>query len=522
MKAHIVGGGFGGLAAAALLIRNAQTPGQDITVYEAGEDLGGGLFLEGNAQAGYNLPGSVFDKEFRCAFDLLGAIPSAKNPAVTVKDEFFAFNDSEPFDDRAHIVDRNGQVVPHAPRFGLSLRDFLELARLLLTPETLLEGRRINESFSKEFFDTEFWLLWSTIMGSLPQHSAAEFRRYLNRFQYLFPNLYDMKNILRTPYCQRQAFVEPLAAWLRQRGVRFLTGAFVKDIAFAPAPGRITVDRLDFEREGATTSVVIAPEDIVLVTTGSQAADISAGTMTGAPKPQPGGLSVALWRRLAQGRTDFGNPNVYFDPAKAADSRWVTFTVTTTGTEFIDRMTALTGAKPGTGGLVTLRDSSWVLSVTIFHNPEVLGQPEGENVWWGYGLYPERKGDFIQKPMTECSGAEILEEIVRHLKFDPQWDAIKASSKCIPCNMPYVNNIWFTRKQGDRPSVVPPGSTNLGLIGQYVEVPQDIAFTVEYSTRTAWEAIRLLLKRGPAPPPVYQGQYDPKSLGAQLEVLFGQ
>ena len=44
MKAHIVGGGFGGLAAAALLIRNAEVPGADITIYEADDVLGGGFF----------------------------------------------------------------------------------------------------------------------------------------------------------------------------------------------------------------------------------------------------------------------------------------------------------------------------------------------------------------------------------------------------------------------------------------------------------------------------------------------
>ena len=42
MKAHIVGSGFGGLAAAALLIRNADVPGADITIYEADDVLGGG------------------------------------------------------------------------------------------------------------------------------------------------------------------------------------------------------------------------------------------------------------------------------------------------------------------------------------------------------------------------------------------------------------------------------------------------------------------------------------------------
>jgi oleate hydratase len=40
MKAHIVGGGLRGLAAAALLIRNAEVPGADITIYEADELLG--------------------------------------------------------------------------------------------------------------------------------------------------------------------------------------------------------------------------------------------------------------------------------------------------------------------------------------------------------------------------------------------------------------------------------------------------------------------------------------------------
>ena len=37
--------------------------------------------------------------------------------------------------------------------------------------------------------------------------------------------------------------------------MNFLTGAFVQDIGFAPLPGRITVNRLDYEREGAAISV---------------------------------------------------------------------------------------------------------------------------------------------------------------------------------------------------------------------------------------------------------------------------
>ena len=520
MKAHIVGGGFGGLAAAALLIRNADIPGTDITIYEAGDQLGGGFFLGGDATSGYNLPGSVFDKEFRCTFDLLKSIPSASNASISVTEEFFAFNTAEPYHDRAHIFDRDLRVV-RGPRFGLSFGDGFCLARLVLTPESMLEGRRIEEFFSPRFFSSEFWFLWSTIMGSLPQHSAVEFRRYMNRFLYLFGHLSDMTGVMRTPINQHQAFIEPLVAWLRPRGVNLMTGAFVRDIGFAPSAGGLTVDRLDYERGGAKTSAALAPEDIVLVTTGSQAADLSAGSMRAAPPQRPTGRSWALWQRLAEGRADFGRPDAFFGEARTALSRWVTFTVTDSGSEFVNQMSALTGSESGRGGLVTLRDSGWVLSLSVFHQPEIIGQPSGTSIWWGYGLYPDRNGDFVRKPMKQCTGAEILEEVLGHLRFDRQ-DAIMASSICVPCDMPYVNNIWLPRTRGDRPPVVPEGATNLGLIGQYVEMPREIAFTIECSVRSAWEAIRTLLKRGPPPPPVYQGQYDPKALFAALKVFVGK
>jgi oleate hydratase len=258
----------------------------------------------------------------------------------------------------------------------------------------------------------------------------------------------------------------------------------------------------------------------VLITTGSQAADKSAGSMTAPPPPPPHpGRSWALWKRLATEHKGFGNPDAFFGADRIADSRWVTFTVTTTGKEFLDEMTKLTRSDPGSGGLLTLKDSNWVLSLSIFFQPEILEQPPGTSVWWGYGLYPERIGNDVTKRMYQCTGAEILQELLWHLRFD-ETEAIMKSSICIPCNLPYVNNIWLPRRRGDRPPVVPEGVTNLGLIGQYVEVERDIAFTFEYSTRTAWEAIHRLLKRGPAPPPVYQGQFDPKGLLAALSVFL--
>jgi oleate hydratase len=521
MKVHIVGGGFAGLAAAALLIRNASVLGPDITIYEAEDKLGGGFFLDGDAEHGYNLPGSIFDKEFRCALDLLGKSPTLGYPNINVAEQFLTFNQEHPFDDRTHIVDGGLRRVHDPLRYGLTLGDGFTLAKLSLAPESSLDGQLIKDWFSPRFFETEFWLLWSTLMGSLPQHSVIEFRRYLNRFVYLFPDLSTMAHVFRSQFNQHEAFVKPLVAWLEGKQVTFVRGVFVSDIEFAESSGRMTANRLKYEREDVATWVDVKPDDLVFVTTGSQAADLSAGTMD-APPPPPlhPGRSWALWKTLAEKHKGFGNPDVFFGTPRIADSRWVTFTVTTTGKEFLDEITNLTHSSAGSGGLLTLKDSPWVISLSIFDQPEVLSQPPGTSVWWGYGLFPEKTGKFVDKPMHQCTGREILSELLQHLKFATSTE-IMQSSICIPCNMPYVNNIWLPRKSGDRPPVVPEGVTNLGLLGQYVELERDIAFTFEYSTRTAWEAVYRLVKRGPPPPDVYQGQYDLHGVWLATKVFLG-
>ena len=526
MKAHIVGGGFAGLAAAALLIRDAGASGPDITIYEADDKLGGGFFLDGDPERGYNLPGSIFDKHFNCAVNLLTTIPTRDYPNINVAKQFLTFNQEHPFDDQTHIVDSSLRRVHDPLRYGLTLADGITLAKLSLTPEASLDGQLIRDWFPQRFFETEFWLLWSTLMGSLSQHTIIEFRRYLNRFVYLFPDLATMANVFRSQFNQHEAFVEPLVAWLTKKGVNFEKGAFVSDLDFTDASGGMTVNRLHVERANGPPTVAVAPDDIVLVTTGSQAADLRAGTMDEAPSAQPPypGRSWALWKTLAAKHKGFGDPSVFFGDDKILDSRWVTFTVTTKRKEFLDEIINLTGSGTGSGGLLTLRDSPWVISLSIFEQPEILDQPPGTSVWWGYGLHPEKEGTLSHKPMNKCTGREILWEILHHLKIDkgsPKADTIVCSSICIPCDLPYVNNIWLKRKRGDRPPVVPEGMTNLGLLGQYVELEREITFTFEYSARTAWEAVYRLVKRGPPPPDVYQGQYDLKGVWLAVKVFLG-
>jgi oleate hydratase len=49
------------------------------------------------------------------------------------------------------------------------------------------------------------------------------------------------------------------------------------------------------------------------------------------------------------------------------------------------------------------------------------------------------------------------------------------------------------RSKGDRPLPVPHNSRNLAFVSQFVEIPEDVVFTVEYSVRTAQIVVYELL-----------------------------
>jgi oleate hydratase len=85
--------------------------------------------------------------------------------------------------------------------------------------------------------------------------------------------------------------------------------------------------------------------------------------------------------------------------------------------------------------------------------------------------------------------------------------------------MPYITSQFLVRKAGDRPKVVPAGSTNLAFLGQFCELPDDVVFTVEYSIRSAQTAVYSLLKLDRQPIPVYKGAHDPRVLLRALETL---
>ncbi|MNV46219.1 Oleate hydratase [compost metagenome] len=183
---------------------------------------------------------------------------------------------------------------------------------------------------------------------------------------------------------------------------------------------------------------------------------------------------------------------------------------------FFDLMEKFSGNRAGTGALVTFKDSSWLMSIVLAYQPHFRNQPEHVRVFWGYGLNVDKDGDFVKKKMSECTGEEIMTELIGHLHFEQHQAAIMATANCIPCMMPFITSQFMPRALGDRPKVVPDGSTNLAMVGQFCEIPEDVVFTEEYSVRAARIAVYKLLGINKPVAPVHHYQYDVRTLVSSL------
>lgn len=514
-KAYLVGGGIGSLAAAAFMIRDAKLPGENITVMEAGSLFGGSLDGAGDAERGYSLRGGrmLTMINYECMWDLFKTIPSLTDPKKSIYEETLAFNEKYKSHSQARLINRQRAKVP-VNSMGFSMENRAELLKLTEMDEDLLGASRITDWFSPSFFETEFWWMWSTTFAFEPWHSAVELKRYLHRFLGEFARIETLAGIKRTVFNQYDSMVRPLHSWLSAKGVRFLTDCMVTNFDHKIEDGKFVVTGVHYNRQGETGTFEVEDGDLVFFQNGSMTDASSLGSMTSAPpkRTKADSRGWTLWEKIAAERPEFGKPAVF--NSSIAQAWWESFTVTLKDTAFFDAMVLFSGNTPGTGGLVTFKDSNWLMSVVLAHQPHFANQPADVMVFWGYALFPDRIGDFVAKPMAECTGAEILEELRGHLRLDPE---VFAKANCIPCRMPYITSMFMPRLRSDRPVPVPSISKNLAFVSQFVEIADDVVFTVEYSVRAAQMAVYQLLHIDRQIPPVTP--YD-KSLKLQLNAVI--
>ena len=517
-NAYLIGGGIASLAAAVFLVRDAEFDPEHIHVFEASDVLGGSLDGSGNPTDGYVIRGGrMFEPHFGCTFDLFDSIPALDRADLSVTEDIRRFTRDVHTSSKCRLMVDGARV--QAPRFELGLRDKWDLVRLTQTPEHLLAGRTIDSWFAPRFFHSNFWVMWCTMFAFRQWHSLAEMRRYMRRFMHLLPGFNRLEGIYRTRLNQYDSLVVPTVSWLRRKGVNFHLNCGVTDLDFDDR--RSTVRTIRFASAARYDNIDVAPDDRVLVTLGSMTEESALGSMYAPPAPSAAPLGTdawPLWRRIATKSRYFGRPDAFASDTDA--TRWLSFTVTMPHARFFEHLHEVTGNAAGTGGLVTFKHSAWLMSVVLAYQPHFANQPQDVCVFWGYGLHPEQRGDHVRKPMLDCSGAEILAELAFHLRLGTAATTLFESANCIPCLMPFITAQFMPRKEGDRPRIIPEGAKNFAFLGQFVEMPDDTVFTVEYSVRSAQTAVHGLCGGNRRPVAPYRGWRDPLVVGRALRTII--
>ena len=520
-SAYLVGSGLASLAAACFLVRDAQMPGKNIHILEAMDIAGGACDGIDDPTRGYVMRGGrEMEDHFECLWDLFHSIPSLEVPGASVLDEYYWLNKHDPNYSLCRATERRGEDAHTDGKFGLSQKGSMEIMKLFFTKDEDLYDKTIEDVFDDEVFGSQFWLYWRTMFAFENWHSALEMKRYFQRFIHHIGGLPDFSALKFTRYNQYESLILPMQKYLEAAGVEFRFGTEVTNVRFEITDGKKTARAIECRTKNGDTEIPLTEKDLVFITNGS----CTEGTIYGDQNHAPVGDAEvrssgcwSLWKKIAAQDPSFGHPEKFCSDIEKTN--WESATVTTANEEIIDQIKKICKRDPRTGkvvtgGIVSCRDSRWLLSWTINRQGQFKNQKKEEICVWVYSLFTDVPGDYVKKPMKECTGKEITAEWLYHLGI-PVEDIERLSGEecnCTPTMMPYITAFFMPRSAGDRPDVIPDGSVNAAFLGQFAETPRDTIFTTEYSVRTAMEAVYGLCGVDRGVPEVWGSVYDVREL----------
>ncbi|WP_378740214.1 oleate hydratase [Nocardia brasiliensis] len=524
--AWFVGAGLASLSGAAFLIRDGQMSGDKITIFEQLKLPGGALDGIKEPKKGFVIRGGrEMENHFECLWDLFRSVPSMEIDGASVLDEFYWLNKDDPNSSLQRATEKRGQDAHTDGLFTLSNKAQKDMIKVFLAAPEEMENKRINEVFGEDFLKSNFWLYWRTMFAFEEWHSALEMKLYLHRFIHHIGGLPDFSALKFTKYNQYESLVLPLYRWLLDQGVTFRFDTEITDIDFHLTRERKQATKIHWVSEGTEGSVDLGENDLVFATIGSLTENSNEGDHHTPAKLLDGPAPAwDLWRRVAAKDPAFGHPEVF--GGHIPETKWESATVTTLDERIPSYIQKICKRDPFsgkvvTGGIVTVKDSSWLMSWTVNRQPHFKQQPKDQIVVWIYSLFVDVPGDYVKKPMSACTGEEITQEWLYHMGVpeDEIADLAANSAKCVPVMMPYITAFFMPRQAGDRPDVVPAGAVNFAFIGQFAETTRDCIFTTEYSVRTAMEATYQLLGIERGVPEVYNSTYDIRKLLAATSRL---
>lgn len=520
-SAYIVGSGLAALTAACFLVRDGQMKGDRIHIFEKEPLAGGACDGYQYDTVGYVMRGGrEMDNHFECMWDLLRSIPSIETEGVSVLDEYYWLNKKDPNYSLLRATINRGEDAQTNGKFGLSEKGAMEILKLFFTPDEALYDKCITDVFQEDVLHSNFWMYWRTMFAFENWHSALEMKLYLKRFIHHIGGLPDFSALRFTKYNQYESLILPILNYLESHNVQFHYGVRVLNVEFDIQKERKTAKRILIMQENKQENLELTENDLIFITNGGCVENSSLGDQNHPAAfdteiKEGGGWD--MWRKIAAQDESFGHPDKFLNNPR--QTNWMSATVTTLDNQIPPYVQKICKRDPFsgkvvTGGIVTVKDSNWLLSWTFNRQPQFRGQPKDQLVGWIYGLFSDKPGNYIDKPMRECTGKEICMEWLYHLGVPKNKieDMAEFSASTVPCMMPYITAFFMPRKAGDRPAVVPAGSVNFAFLGQFAETVRDTIFTTEYSVRTGMEAVYTLLNLDRGVPEVWGSTFDIRNL----------
>ena len=524
-SAYIIGTGLAGLSAAFYLVRDGRMKGEHIHLLEKLDLAGGSCDGRKDITKGFYMRGGrEMDNHFECMWDMFRSVPSIETPDVSVLDEYYWLNKHDPNYSLCRATINCGEDAHTDKLFKLDRESAMALSKLFLTPEKTLENKKISDVLPESFWKTNFWLYWQTMFAFQKWSSALEMKRYLCRYVHHIDGLPDFSALRFTKYNQYESMILPLIKYLKNNGVKIDYGIDVKNVIFKSKQNKKVATKIVYENDGETKEIDLTEDDLVFITNGCCTDTSCYGDQDNAPDlsiiKNGKGESWDLWKNIASQASngEFGNPDNFCNHVDKTN--WMSATIEVSDDDIIKHIINICKRDPRegkvtTGGIVTVKDSmeNWYLSWTINRQPQFKSQNKNSVLVWLYVLNTNEPGNFVKKPIKECTGKEVCEEWLYHIGL-PINEIEKYADICntTTCYMPYINAFFQPRKEKDRPLVVPKNSVNFAFVGQFAETPRDTIFTTEYSIRTGMEAVYTLLKVDRAVPEVWGSKYDVREL----------
>jgi myosin-crossreactive antigen len=442
---YIIGGGIAGLNTALLLLKEGVS-GKNITILDENEECGG-IYYRHVADHGK----SFFAHTVRI-FDE----PSYRHTEEAWRQAGIWNSD--------HLIKRNHdqprQTVPSEMRAA-----FLEIAS---KSDEELENMTIRDLFPPGMTETPIFRYFFHLTGLFDHHSGIALKRYITHTHGHMPDNWLLKSVS----CDYESIIEPIVSHLQVEGVQ---------IEHRRAVRKLSVD--ENHRIVAIDSTPLGPNAKVIVTIG---ANVSKGLV-------PEGALI-----YDDKATSPINPDVPLSTSviQPHSSVWL---------RADDELASQIESRfPGLSEQDFIHIDTthpWQITLISLGSAYYKEQPKGSRLFYIAMNDLSKSGLHIQRKGTDCSEAELSEEVLRRLGI---WDIVQSS----PTN--YTATVDSRARQlGSRDSApivrFMPGEEknllvfpdtqceNLAIIGERVRAYQAPVPTTEWVTETGYRAIQYLL-----------------------------